>query len=218
MSLKLQSPPSVPPSAETPKARGDLPPASRPAALGGRLNRRAVLMSIIGVSIFAITGSAILRLPRARQVIEAKARGGESQAPIVGAAERERLVQEGARARTKLLPDRRALLAELQLLEAVAVANGWTIDSTLQPPSDSAPVGPLVQLLPVGVRLIDRAGLTAERSGFHRLPPLIEALHQSGRRIDIVKLEAHAGPAGLAGVSLEIQFWLDHSDEKIPAR
>lgn len=218
MTLKLQSPPVVPSPAVPAPTSGHKVSAGKRASLGNRLNRRATLLSVILVSCVAIAGSAIFRLPQARQTIAARARQNVSQTTVMSSVERARLTQAVAGVRAKLLPDRRAMLAELQQLEVAAVANGWSTDCKLLPAADAAPLNHLVQVLPVEIRLTDRARGTNARSAFNRLQPVIGALNLGARRIDIVKLEARAGPAGLADIDLGIQFWLDQSDEKDPAR
>lgn len=217
MSLKLMPPTAT----STASANGPID-RSKPVARNTRPARksatRMISISLLVVASLLCLWTVIFRVPRLRQPIPVRARAVEHPlAHLVDSHELETMKERSRQLRANLFAGRQVVLNAIHQFETAAESTGWRIQTTLEHPLPTPSAGPGVERLPVSVVLRDRLGDTTDQSALDRLATVIDSLNLRQRRIDIVRLQAIGGRAGLAEVQMEIQFWLVHQDEKTAA-
>jgi hypothetical protein len=209
------SEPAVPPTGRS--SAGDLHPGERPSTTRQRPMRRdpwqllgkpRVAFSLVAVAIGIIAWSAWSRVPEARQararVATVSRRPPTSPSPVFDPAKFAVLRADAQTAGDRLVRNRAEFRDQLTDIEQKAIAQGWRIETQVQPPMPGPEGLPELVLYPVTATLA--AGVDRSAPAFDGLLRWLEGLSSSPKAIEITSMFLMGEPDGLTKARVELRL------------
>ncbi|MBL9134260.1 MAG: hypothetical protein JNK85_00265 [Verrucomicrobiales bacterium] len=210
--LERASPPATTGSAGNPHPQ-ERSPARRREPMGRNawrsLGEPRVAWTLITVAVFIVAGSSWFRLPEARRasarVAMASRRTPAATTPAIDPAEFAALRAAAQKAGDRLVANRGEFRDLLTHIEKEALAQGWQIETQVQPATRGPDPLPELVHYPVTAMLATGADRDAPPA-FNGLLRWLEGLSNSSKAIEITSIFMMGEPGGLTKARVELRL------------